>query len=139
MAGGKSESEWATFVAWCKQRRLKALPAHPWTVAAYARWCEARHGFPVVAGRIRAIARAHVLSCAPPPDRDPLVARTLMLIERRDQTRPQRASLFSDAGVASPSEASHEEADDDARAAVTTRWRAMRASPRLVRRRPTGS
>lgn len=134
MSWQKSESEWANFVAWCERRRLVALPAHPWTVAAYARWCEARHAFPVVAKRIRAIARAHVLSCAPPPDRHPLVARTLSLIERREHSRPQRAALFGDT-PARPDDASQ----DDEPPAKRRRLRSMRLSPRLVRRRPTGS
>ena len=93
---------WTDFVAWCRTRRLRPLPAHPWTVAAYARWCEARYRTPAIAKRIREIARAHVLACHPAPERHPVVSRTLRRIERRQETAGLRAALFPGDVVASP-------------------------------------
>ncbi len=103
--GRPRERAWADFVAWCRARRLQPLPAHPWTVAAYARWCESRNRHASVAQRVRAIARAHLLAGAPTPDRHPVVVRTLLLIEVRARTRGLRAGLFAatePAGEAEP-------------------------------------
>ena len=90
----RRERAWSDFVEWCRQRRLRALPAHPWTVAAYVRWCEARHRYPDILGRIRAIARVHLLACVAVPDRHPTVTGTLRTLEMRARTRPGRAALF---------------------------------------------
>jgi hypothetical protein len=134
MGARRREKAWSDFAAWCKTRGLQALPAHPWTVAAYARWCETRYRYPIIVMRIRAIARAHVLACATSPDRHPTVTRTLRTIEARGRTRASRAALFP--------------ADEVGRAAAAVvkpprrslrerrRERSLRASPRLVSRRP---
>ena len=87
MARRAREKAWLEFMAWCRARRLTPLPAHPWTVAAYARWCEGRHLYSVLIAHIRAISRVHLLGCCAPPDRHPIVARTLRLIEARERTR----------------------------------------------------
>jgi hypothetical protein len=149
----RRERAWTNFIGWCRARRLQPLPAHPWTVAAYARWCEARHRPPVIALRVRAIARAHLLAGWPPPDRHPIVQRTLKLIEQRAETSGRRAALFP-ALLLSP--ATEPAARDDppgraAGAAVATagaadggeagrtavpRRRSMRSLPRLIARRP---
>ena len=43
--GEKKEDNaaWDSFVSWCLERGLTAMPANPWTLAAYARWCEPQH------------------------------------------------------------------------------------------------
>jgi hypothetical protein len=143
MARRAQDKAWLEFMAWCRARRLTPLPAHPWTVAAYARWCEGRHRYPTLITHIRAISRAHLFRCCAPPDRHPTVTRTLRLIEARERTRSHRASLFPDgdcrpgplpapaldrgeAEPAPPRPAGH------ARAGVRT----MAGQPRLVSRRP---
>lgn len=85
---------WLEFVAWCRARGLRPLPAHPWTLAAYARWCEPRQRYQTILGRVQAIARVHLLKCASSPERHPTVVRTLALIEAREQSRGLRADLF---------------------------------------------
>ena len=41
MATKKQDNKaWDEFVAWCQKRGVSAVPANPWTLAAYARWCE---------------------------------------------------------------------------------------------------
>ncbi len=70
------------------------MPAHPWTVAAYARWCEPRQRYRTIVKRIKAIARAHLLHCLRPPDRHPTVTRTLRMIETRARHKGERAGLF---------------------------------------------
>lgn len=128
---GSRERAWADFVTWCRARRLQPLPAHPWTVAAYARWCESRNRHASIAQRVRAIARAHLLAGAPTPDRHPVVLRTLLLIEARGRTSGLRAGLFSavDAGKPEPRKAG---AGKPARG----KKGGLRTSPRLVARRP---
>ncbi len=123
---------WADFSAWCRRRGLRALPAHPWTVAVYARWCEDRHRYPAIVKRIGVIARAHLLGCQPAPDRHPLVMRTLRMIERR--AHGQNSALFHDADFL---------ADGGATAKPRRRspkrikgLKGLRTAPRLVPRRP---
>jgi hypothetical protein len=130
----KHEKAWKDFAAWCEARGLRALPAHPWTVAAYARWCEARHRFPVVAKQIRVIARVHLLACAGAPDRHPTVTRTLRALEARSLTRPHRAALFPTVDVAEGAPASG--APKSRARRKRGRGRALPNIPQLVTRRP---
>lgn len=78
--------EWLEFKDWCAQRRLKAFPAHPWTLAAYIVWLDAHRRGRTLHKRMDIIARVHIRACIHSPDRDPLVERTLTAIERRRQT-----------------------------------------------------
>ena len=127
MRGRREDGAWRHFEAWCRARRLRPLPAHPWTVAAYARWCERRQGYPAIVQRLQAIARVHLLKRQKPPVRHPTVTRTMRMIERR--SRGGGAALFRDkdfnAVAVSPA--------PDAPGAST---KAMRSTPRLVSRRP---
>ncbi len=81
------EKAWSDFVAWCRKRGLNAMPANPWTVAAYARWCERHQRYSVIMRTIRAVARVHRAKSRKRPDRHPTVARTLRLIETRARAR----------------------------------------------------
>lgn len=85
---------WNHFVRWCHLRRLRPLPAHPWTLAAYARSRERRDSLPKIEQRLQDIARVHVLRCHPLPHRHPTVERTLHCIRLRQQSRGNRAALF---------------------------------------------
>jgi hypothetical protein len=137
MSAGKREKAWNDFAAWCKMRGLRSLPAHPWTVAAYARWCETRLRYPKIVLLIRAIARAHVLACATSPDRHPTVTRTLRMIEARSRTRVSRAALFS----AEEAVAVGATVTNLPRRGLRERrrGRSFRATPRLVSRKPKGN
>lgn len=158
MRTGKHEKAWSDFADWCRARGLRALPAHPWTVAAYARWCEVRHRFPVILRRIRVIARVHLLECVPSPDRHPTVMRTLRTLEVRSHTRDTRAALFpgDDApaanttatrGAAARATGAADKLPQRTTQGCTTqgrtiqgqgrrRERTLRGTPRLVSRRP---
>ncbi len=124
--------EWREFVAWCSPRRLKALPAHPWTVAAYVRWCEPRKRVPSILKSLREITRVHLLKCQKTPERHPTVIKTLRQIEARARTKTSRAGLFRAEDFAVFNDDTSEE--PDAPKSSGTRRRAMRTSPRLVRR-----
>jgi hypothetical protein len=134
MAVKNRERAWRDFVAWCLLRGLRPLPANPWTVAAYARWCEARHKYAAIVTRIRAIARAHLLECHPAPDRHPTVTRTLRTIEVRNRTRADRAALFLIEGVGATGVRT--KAKSSERPMPMRRRRVFRSNPRLVSRRP---
>ncbi len=148
MSARIAERAWKDFAAWCATRGLRPLPAHPWTVAAYARWCEPRQRYQTIVRRIKAIARAHLLHCLRPPDRHPTVRRTLRMIETRTRHKGERAGLFraedfvgqAGAPVALPAPPGpsrpHEPPRPETGPAGTRRLRPLRSTPRLVSRRP---
>lgn len=128
------EPSWRDFARWCRDRRLRPLPAHPWTVAAYVRWCERRQPFAEIVQTVRAIARAHRLKSERSPGRHPTVLRTLRIVETCAQTRGGRSALFA---------AEHFiESEPPSAPAVSKpqparrRMSGLRSSPRLVTRRP---
>ncbi|MFQ5618057.1 MAG: hypothetical protein ACE5FR_03710 [Rhodospirillales bacterium] len=137
-----AERAWKDFAAWCAARGLRPLPAHPWTVAAYARWCEPRQHYRTIVKRIKAIARAHLLNCLRPPDRHPTVRRTLRMIETRTRHKGERAGLFRAEDFVGPAGAPTAFSAPSPplappRPPVATRpVRSLRSSPRLVARRP---
>lgn len=137
----RAEQTWKEFAAWCRQRGLKALPAHPWTVAAFARWRESRATALQIARDVRTIARVHLLASLPPPDRHPTVRRTLRVIAARQSARRQGAALFRDDDFATDEDRQRpgpvsSEADDRK---APSRRRTLRNQPNLVARRPGGT
>ena len=139
------EKAWKEFARWCQKRGLNAIPANPWTVAAYAKWCEPRRRFPTIANAIKAIARMHLLSCLRSPDRHPTVRRTLRQIKARAESKGQRADLFRAEDFRRGAAAG--EAPGVAQASAKTKpgspnrrpKRALRSKPKLVSRRPSRS
>lgn len=136
---GKS---WNEFARWCQARRLKPLPAHPWTLAAFVRWCEPRHDYPEIVAIIKAIARRHLITGHPDPERYPMVRRTMTMIERRISNHHHRSALFDDDAFGTDNnqtistEQPHERAEKPKKKAPAKRvLRSMRSSPKLVRRR----
>ena len=123
------DKAWRDFVKWCAARGLSSLPAHPWTVAAYARALEARYRHPAIVTRVTAIARAHLLSGQSPQDRHPLVKRTLRLIGTR--RRHLLAGLFRAEDFLGPAAAAA-----SAGSGKKQRQRCLRVTPRLFHRRP---
>jgi hypothetical protein len=145
------EKAWSDFVAWCRKRGLSPMPANPWTVAAYARWCERRHRYPVIMSTIRAVARVHRAKSRKRPDRHPTVARTLRLIESRARARShvkgKGLRLFpeddligsaggdaADAGKTRSTSVKGPPKKADAKARPAAR-RGLRAAPKLVAKR----
>jgi len=144
MARFRSDAAWRHFVAWCRARRLKPLPAHAWTIAAYARACERRFGHGAVVARIGSIARAHLMQGHSAADRHPTVARTLIAIAQQARTRPDASDLFDPADFATmetkPGETKPGRSKKPARTAKSREApkpkRGLRGTPRLVRHRP---
>lgn len=90
------EAAWQDFVDWCGGRGLSAMPANPWTVAAYIRWLE-RSTSPTAIHRIlRAIAHEHREKSRKRPERHPTVTRTLRDVEARAKERRRRRAAGPD-------------------------------------------
>lgn len=136
----KADKAWLEFVRWCRGHGLKALPAHPWTLAAYARWCEQRLKYPQIARHVIVIARAHLMACVPSPDRDPIVARTLSVMEERHRAPPLRAALFNIEPSCKPRIAKkrtpQKQDAEPAKRQASRPPRLLRTAPRLASRRP---
>lgn len=122
---------WSDFQAWCRSRRLRPIPAHPWTVAAYARWCEVRHRLPTIVKRIGVIDKVHVDRNQEPPGGHPVVSRTLRMIEaRRNRKRAKEKPLFRDTDFLETERPPPE---------PKKRRTALGSTPKLVRKRPRAS
>ncbi len=98
---------WDEFVTWCQERGVSAIPANPWTLAAYARWCEPDRSHADIAKAFKTIFRVHNSKTRKRPDRDPLVVGTLAQIEERAKEKKERAKdkrkpLFPDDDILSP-------------------------------------
>lgn len=149
------DKAWNEFISWCGERGLKAVPANPWTLAAYARWSERHHPYPTVAKNIEAIARVHHTKTRKRLDRHPMVTSTLNLIETRAKAKKsakdKQAALFPEddilerqaAGKGSPKKTKKTTGKAKAKTAKgkgkktakkKTR-KGMSASPKLVSRR----
>lgn len=147
MARLNQTTAWTLFVDWCQSRGLKPLPANPWTVAAYARWCETRHRYNTIVNMVKAIAREHMRKSRKRPDRDPLVMRTLDLIAKRQEKkaadRAHAAALFKEEDFVQPQRAEsaaarmQREVKSKTQTAAQGLRRALRATPKLVSRRPS--
>lgn len=92
------DKAWKEFISWCEERGLKAVPANPWTLSAFARWSESQHPYPTVAKNIEAIARVHHTKTRKRLDRHPMVTSTLKLLETRAEAKKsakdKQAALF---------------------------------------------
>jgi predicted membrane chloride channel (bestrophin family) len=138
---------WTIFVDWCQNRGLRPLPANPWTVAAYARWCETNHHYQAIVNMVKAIAKEHMRKSRKRPDRHPLVTRTLNLIAKREEEREddkvQAAALFPEEDFVSAEAAEstaqrvQREVQTRTQGAAQGLRRALRATPKLVSRRPS--
>ena len=119
--------DWKDFVAWCNNRGLKSLPAHPWTVAAYVRWCEPRKRLPLIVGSLKAITRMHLLKCRKTPGSNAAVLKILRQIEVRALNKDTRAALFRAEDFAQAFQ------DDDAKSSTNP---SQSTSPRPLPRLP---
>lgn len=104
MARQPKFTAWEDFVTWCQQRGLTAVPANPWTLAAYIRWCEPRQTPRAIAKAVREISNLHESKTRRRIDRDPLVQRTMEMIEKRHRAAKEKPKLdlFDDPNAAAP-------------------------------------
>ena len=133
-----SDTIWRDFIQWCAKRRLRSLPAHPWTLAAYLRWRD-ESGNPYELKAVAdAVRRAHKKADKRSPHRDPIVERTVALIRNKREAREQGSDLFDAdsllfAETPPPDAVEDDETDHPAEA---ERGRKLSSTPKLVSRRP---
>ncbi len=123
---------WKEFTIWCRRRKLNHLPAHPWTIAAYFRWCEFRKPFAAIEEAHKAIARAHILKRGGRPYLHQTVKRTLRTIELRAKHRGLYGDLFREADFTADE---NNNAAPENRQPAGRRAQSMRNRPPLVSRR----
>jgi len=128
---------WNEFNRWCRSRGLSALPAHPWTVAAYLRWSEPRKELDEIVFSLKAIARRHLLIGSKPPDVHPMVTKTMRMVEIAFENRHARSNLFSADDFI---EFEKEDPDTKRQKEVSVEpgkksRKIMRSAPKLVRRK----
>mgnify|MGYP006995584481 CR=1 FL=1 len=134
---------WSDFKRWCQPRGLSPLPAHPWTLAAYARWCEPKYKFAEIDKNFKSIARQHLLAGLAVPNRHPTVKKTLALIEVRCANRVHSSALFDaddflktpPSQALAPAPETVEPERSESRTKSKKGYISMRSAPRLVRRR----
>lgn len=137
-----SDTIWRDFIQWCAKRRLRSLPAHPWTLAAYLRWRDEKGNPYELKAVVDAVRRAHKKADKRSPDRDPIVERTVALIRNKREARESGSDLFDADSLLFPEnpppeavENADEESHEEDRSA-TDRGRKLSSTPRLVSRRP---
>jgi len=137
---GKS---WNEYAKWCQARGLKSIPTHAWTLAAFIRWCEPRHDYATIVAITKAIARRHLIAGHNDPERHPMVRRTLAMIERSISNQHNRSALFDDDFMNDRlvEKQSPEPPSDKAKKGRPAKkvFKAMRLTPKLVRRKPRSS
>ncbi|MGB0681900.1 MAG: hypothetical protein ACPGOV_04310 [Magnetovibrionaceae bacterium] len=134
----RREAAFLTFEKWCKDRRLSALPAHPWTVAAYCRWVAARRGLKPLGAVLESIGRAHLFAGLQAPDQATVVRRTLESLNRAAEAKAQRADLFED-GPSSPKSTSPEAKGPGTKSSGKRGLKGLAMAPKLRPRRPANS
>jgi hypothetical protein len=149
MSRQKQDKIWDEFVRWCIKRKLRVLPAHPWTISAYMRWLDGSGQGDNAEQSLKSISRAHILRAQRSPHDHPVVLRTMLSIKRRQDAAPDHSNLFQDKDFVS--KASHnpvdldevgddqgEEGSEDrpsSQVQMIRRGFAMRSKPKLVQRR----
>ncbi len=129
---------WSEFKKWCAVRGVKALPAHPWTIAAYLRVVDRRMGGAQAHAALDVISRQHLLKTLRVPTRHAIVVRTMEMIDRRAEVRDRHAALFDEDEALghAPVPASAPQSEAEPEPAATPGRRVLSTEPRLKRRRP---
>lgn len=124
---------------------MKALPAHPWTIARYLRWVDEHKDFEDVQESFDAISREHVLKTGSVPTRHETVKSTMELIARRSLVRDQHADLFDEdelladktfSGSLPPARDRETAPEPESHMKSVQHRHQLSTKPRMVRRRP---
>ncbi len=149
MAETPREEVWDDFVDWCQPRGLTPVPANPWTLAAYLRYCERVHRPTAIQKRMRQIGAVLFEKSRKRPDRHPTVMRTMDRIKESHTRKKQKAPppLFSEDDFTSaekpkktePKKAAPKKAAKAKTPAKSAKpakvVRSLRGTPKLVRKR----
>lgn len=124
---------------------MKALPAHPWTIASYLRVVDRRKGIEEVHEAFKAISREHVLKTGRVPTRHATVKSTMDLLERKAEVQDQHGNLFEEEEALvkksppppAPVEDEIENTESQASYLQSVQRRNLLSTkPKMVRRRP---
>lgn len=136
MAAPQREKAWTDFRAWCAARGLRALPAHPWTVAAYVRYCQGRHRAKTITNKVETIVRAHVLGGHVSPGKSLILKRTLLSVTGDHASRAKSPPVSGRPSLFEAKDFTGTERDGAGLTpAPGARKRALSTSPRLVSRK----
>ena len=131
---------WDEFVAWCIAKNLNPLPAHPWTLAAYIRTLEEHMSPPNIRKHLADVAKAHAEKSKKRPERDPLIGKTIEIIEKRAEKTALKAKKLDDEDLSDPTAPKTKKSKTSAKKkaggpkAKSTNTRSMRATPKLVKK-----
>ena len=129
---------WDEFVAWCIAKSLNPLPAHAWTLAAYIRTLEEHMSPPDIRKHLADVAKAHAEKSKKRPERDPLITKTIEIMEKRALKKALKAKKLDDEDLSDPTTPKTKKSKTPARKktdgpkAKSTNTRSMRATPKLV-------
>ncbi|MDE0992568.1 MAG: hypothetical protein OSA23_05210 [Rhodospirillales bacterium] len=131
---------WDEFVAWCIAKNLNPLPAHPWTLAAYIRTLEEHMSPPNIRKHLADVSKAHAEKSKKRPERDPLIGKTIEIIEKRAEKTALKAKKLDDEDLSDPTAPKTKKSKTSAKKkaggpkAKSTSTRSMRATPKLVKK-----
>lgn len=131
---------WDEFVAWCIAKSLNPLPAHPWTLAAYIRTLEEHMSPPNIRKHLADVSKAHAEKSKKRPERDPLIGKTIEIIEKRAEKTALKAKKLDDEDLSDPTAPKTKKSKTSAKKkaggpkAKSTNTRSMRAIPKLVKK-----
>ncbi len=132
------EDAWQAFKDWCLAKGLNAVPAHPWTMAAYALVFEGQEKPAEIRKIIVAVAQAHREKSKSSPERHPMIERTLKIIAARQDIQKKSSKLFDeDLTIAKKTKkaAKSKKAETSKTADNAKKQLSMSATPKLVSRR----
>jgi len=132
---------WGEFKRWCRAANLKALPAHPWTIASYMRFVDRHVDTASARAALVVISREHVLKTGREPTHHAIVKSTMETIERRERVKHQHADLFDEAEhKMNPKmmylKTNPDKKTTDSRAKMVRQRQILSSKPQMVRRRP---
>lgn len=131
---------WDEFVAWCIAKNLNPLPAHPWTLAAYIRTLEEHMSPPNIRKHLADVSKAHAEKSKKRPERDPLIGKTIEIIEKRAEKTALKTKKLDDEDLSDPTAPKIKKSKTSAKKkaggpkAKSTNTRSMRATPKLVKK-----
>lgn len=132
---------WDEFVAWCIAKNLNPMPAHAWTLAAYIRTLEENMSPPNIRKHLADIAKAHAEKSRKRPERDPLIAKTIEIIEKRAEKKDLKVKSLDDEDFSDPTTPKTKKTKTpkkkkaDSQKTKSPSTRSMRATPKLVTKR----
>jgi hypothetical protein len=129
---------WGEFVGWCLHKNLKPISAHAWPLAAYSLTLEGKMSPAQIRKCLARIGKAHAEKYKTRPDRDPLVEKTIKIIEKRNDQKVNVDKIlddedFSDPAIPTVKKLSLKKKAPGLKTKKPQR-RVMRRAPKLVRK-----